>query len=271
MPEDIVRAAPWRLLRRAAGASVLGALFVVRSQIRSARLRYAASDPAVHRVDLLVHPAAPGGRDVAPVELAAFGDSGMAGVGVRDVAQTLPAQIARRVADELGRPVHVVGHGRYGARTADVLTGQVLEVTGPVDVCVVMVGTNDVVRLTPWPRLARESDELLDALAGLGPVVLSSLPEFRAMIAVPTVLRPVLAARAVMVRCVQQRAVRLRPDAVLVDVRRAVGRRFVGDAATMSADFFHPSALGYGLIADVLAPAVVAAVSDRFRSERSRL
>lgn len=89
------------------------------------------------------------------------------------------------------------------------------------------------------------------------------------MVAVPAVQRPVVA-REAMVRCVQ-RAVRARPDAVLVDVRRAVGPRFVGDAATTGAASFHPSALRYGLIADVLAPAVVAAVSDGSRPERSRL
>lgn len=77
-----------------------------------------------------------------------------------------------------------------------------------------MVGANDVMRLTLRPRLARDSDQLLDTLAGLGgPVVLSSLPEFRAMVAVPAVQRPVVVAREAMVRCVQ-RAVRARPDAV---------------------------------------------------------
>jgi len=265
-----------RLIRRthplgqAVTVMALGGVLLVRSQVRSAYRRYALTRQVVGPIDLLILPAGSSVVDLPPVELAALGDSGMAGVGVREVEKTLPAQVARRVADRLGRPVHVVGYGRSGARTADVLAEQVPRVRGAVDVAVVLVGVNDVIRLRPWPRLAQDVTQLLDALCVLGaPVVLSSLPEFRAMTAIPPVPRLGLAVWAVFVRRLQQHIVRLRPDVVLVDVRGAVGGTFFRDAATMSPDAFHPSARGYGLIADALAPAVATAASSApLRSER---
>jgi len=42
-----------------------------------------------------------------------------------------------------------------------------------------------------------------------------------------------------------------------VDVVGAVGSEFVNDVGMMSADSFHPSAAGYGRIADALVPAVL--------------
>ena len=64
----------------------------------------------------------PVGRfDRPPVlELAVLGDSTVAGVGSPTEAETLAVLVAQRVADALGRPVHVVGHGVSGARTATV-------------------------------------------------------------------------------------------------------------------------------------------------------
>ena len=95
-------------------------------------------------------------------------------------------QLARRVADATGRPVHVVGYARSGARTIDVLTRQVPLVRRVPDVSVVVVGTNDVTGITPPSTLVRLSGALLDALESLGaPVVMSSLPEFRAMRLMP--------------------------------------------------------------------------------------
>lgn len=42
-----------------------------------------------------------------------------------------------------------------------------------------------------------------------------------------------------------------------IDVVGAVGAEFVIDEGLMSADSFHPSAAGYGRIADALVPAVL--------------
>jgi len=56
---------------------------------------------------------------------------------------------------------------------------------------------------------------------------------------------------------VHRRAAAMRPLVRFVDVVGAVGSEFVHDEAMMSADSFHPSAAGYGRIADALVPAVL--------------
>ena len=181
------------------------------------------------------------------------------GVGVERAEDSLPVQLAQRVADGLARRVHVVGYGRSGARTADVLAAQIPLARGGPDVSVLLVGTNDVTHVTPLHRLARGSDALLDALLNLGgPVVMSGLPEFRALRAVPHPLREAAIAYGALVRGVQRRRALIRPGVQLVDVRGAVGAEFVSEPATMSADSFHPSAAGYARIADAMAPTVIA-------------
>ena len=214
--------------------------------------------PAVAPVDVTVAPSDGGLTTAATVELAAFGDSAMAGVGVQRAEDSLPVQVAQRVADATGRPVHVVGYAVSGARTLDVLTDQLPAVRRTPDVSVLVVGTNDVTGVIPAPVLARSLGALLDALVDVGgPVVMSSLPEFRAMRLVPHPLREAVLAYASVVTAVQRHEATKRPLVRYVDVRAAVGPVFISDERTMSADSFHPSAAGYGQIADTLLPAVL--------------
>ncbi len=224
--------------------------------------RYGAS-PAVDRVDLTVTPSGGTPATATVVEIAAFGDSAMAGVGVQQVEDTLPVQLAQRVADSTGRPVRVVGYARSGARTIDVLTRQVPLVRRVPHVSVLVIGTNDVTGITPPATLLRLSGELLDALESLGaPVVMSSLPEFRAMRLMPHPLLEAVLGYGAVVGAMQRRAAADRPLVRLVDVRGAVGSEFFNEG-TMSADAFHPSAAGYGRIADALLPAVLAVLETQ--------
>lgn len=254
--------------RAGAAAAVAGLVALVGGQAMWVRRRYGARAPAVSAVDVTVLPAGQERGVLPPVEMAAFGDSGMAGVGVAAVADTLPVQLAQLLADRSGRRVHVVGYARSGSRTADVLAEQVpLALRGAlarhgVDVSVLLVGTNDVTHVSPPRALARSCGDLLDALLALGgPVVVCSLPEFRAMRALPHPLVDAAAGYAGVVRGVQRRAVRERPAVHLVDARGAVGHEFVRDTATMSGDSFHPSATGYRRIAETMAPAVERALA----------
>lgn len=232
----------------------------LRRQAVVARRRYGQVPPDPGPVDLVVTPAR--GTTGPPLLLAALGDSGMAGVGAQSLHGTLPVQLARRLADATGRPVRVVSTARTGARTADVLSQQVPRLPAGPDAVVLMVGTNDVTHLTPWWALARSTAELLDALTATGaPVVVSSLPEVRALRAVPRPLRDAALLTAAGVGRVQRAAAARRPAVTLVDVRRAVGRMFLVREDVVSHDAFHPSDTGYGLIADALLPALVAALA----------
>lgn len=252
--------------------TALGALTVVvplvtilTGQAVGLQRRYGASAELVP-VDITVAPSGGSAIGEPVVELAAFGDSAMAGVGVHHVRDALPVQLAQRVADATGRPVHVTGYARSGARTHDVLARQIPRVRRVPDVSVLVVGTNDVTHVTAPATLARMSGVLLDALGALGaPVVMSSLPEFRAMRLLPHPLKEATVGYGAVVGAVQRHTVALRPRVRLVDVASAVGSEFVADRRTMSADSFHPSAVGYGRIADALAPAVVAALAPSNR------
>ncbi len=110
--------------------------------------RYGAS-PALAPVDVTVAPSSGALISETTVELAAFGDSAMAGVDVHHVDDSLPVQLAQRVADSTGCPVHVVGYAVSGARTIDVLTEQLPGVRRKPDVSVLVIGTNDVTGVTP--------------------------------------------------------------------------------------------------------------------------
>jgi lysophospholipase L1-like esterase len=214
--------------------------------------------PALAPVDVTVAPSGGVMMSAAVVEMAAFGDSAMAGVGVHQVEDSLPVQLAQRVADSAGRPVHVIGYARSGARTIDVLTRQVPRVRREPDVSVLLVGTNDVIGITTPATLTHSSGALLDALVSLGaPVVMSSLPKFRAMRLLPHPLMEAVLGYGAVVGSVQRRAAAGRPRVCFVDVVGAVGSEFVTDEGLMSADSFHPSAAGYGRIADALVPAVL--------------
>lgn len=222
-------------------------------------LRRYGSSPALAPVDITVEPTGGEPVDAAPLEMSAFGDSAMAGVGVDQLEDSLPVQLAHRVADSTGRPVHVVGYARSGAKTVDVLTSQVPDARPDHDVSVLVVGTNDVTGLTAPVTLARSSSALLDSLEALGaPVVMSSLPEFRSMRLLPHPLMEAVIGVGALVGAVQRHAASGRPHVRYVDAVRVVGAEFVSDPSLLSGDSFHPSATGYGRIADVLAPAVVA-------------
>jgi len=217
---------------------VLG-LVVGQTVLRSRRF---GGSSALAPVDVTVAPSGGALISETAVEMAAFGDSAMAGVGVHHVEDSLPVQLAQRVADSTGRRVHVVGYARSGARTIDVLTRQVPGVRREPDVSVLLVGTNDVTGVTTPVTLARSSRALLDALESLGaPVVMSSLPEFRAMRLVPHPLMEAVLGYGAVVGAVQRHAAAMRPLVRLVDVVGAVGSEFVNDEAMMSADSFHPS------------------------------
>ena len=81
------------------------------------RREFLPPDPG-YRIDAVVQPVA--GSTAPVLELAVLGDSTVAGVGSATEAESLAVLVAQRVADALVRPVHVVGHGVAGARTATV-------------------------------------------------------------------------------------------------------------------------------------------------------
>jgi lysophospholipase L1-like esterase len=198
-----------------------------------------------------------------------LGDSTVAGVGSPTPDESLPALLGERVAALLGRPVHVVGLGVSGARTADLAGTQLAMLQGrPVDVVVLVVGSNDVTHVTPPWRLRRSIRALLRrAREGLGvPVVLGGIPEFATTPALLPPLNAVSGLYADRLRAVQ-RAIAHEQGVAFVDIAAKASPRFLGKPESMSADGFHPAPLGYGFWADALAPAVARAYQQRTYSD----
>lgn len=230
----------------------VAALVVI--EVFVARSRTYLTDVAF-TVDRTVGPAG----DRAPLELRVLGDSTAAGVGSADADTALPTLIAERVARQTGRPVHVVGLGVSGARTADLAREQIPRIRD-ADVVVLVVGSNDVIHATAPGQLRDDTASMLDAAVATGaPVVLGGIPRFAGVGALAQPLRAIVDSYAAVLRDVQRDEAAGRPAVAFVDIAALASPRFRGVPDAMASDAFHPSAVGYGFWADALAPAVTAA------------
>lgn len=240
----------------------------VQRDLHRARTAVRLDPPAAH-IAVEMHPTslASGAHPAPTLRVAALGDSAIAGIGVDRVEDCLAAQTAARVADTMRRSVRLTCHGVSGARTADVTATQVpaIDPRDHPDAVLVVVGANDIVHTTPPWRYARAVTELYLTLRGRihAPVVACSLPEIRAITIVGHPLRDVAAMYGRLLGVLQRRAVERLPGVTLVDARRAAGPAFLCQPDAMAVDGFHPSRLGYALLADALAPAVIAAITRR--------
>ncbi len=225
------------------------------------RREYLPPDPG-YRVDLVLRPR-DGTADATPVRLAVLGDSTVAGVGAPTAGESLPALVAQRVADALDRPVHVVGYGISGARTASLTDVQLPTIGAEHDVVLLVIGANDATHATPWPAFDAQTRTMLARATASGvPVVLGSTPRFIGTKIIPQPLRFMVDGYSAILRGIQRAAVEDVPGTRLVDLS-VVARRFDGVPEATSSDGFHPSPIGYGFWADALAPGVVAALAGR--------
>jgi lysophospholipase L1-like esterase len=198
-----------------------------------------------------------------PARVGVLGDSTVAGIGAPSPATSLAAQVAERVARDLGRPVAATGYGISGARTGDI-SSQAASIAGPpLDAVLVVVGSNDVTHLTPpWVLHERTVTMLrgLRRVAAGAPVVIGGIPEFSTVPALDRPLRDAAGRYAAVLRA-RQRAAAAEVGVPFVDIAREASPRFLGRPESMSVDGFHPSDVGYGLWADALAPVVSAALA----------
>ena len=202
-----------------------------------------------------------GGR---AIELVMLGDSTVAGLGAEKVEDSLVLQTAQRVADQTRRQVHARGLGISGAVTADVRDEQIPRIEGPVDVVVIVIGSNDVTHLTPPWKFDDLTTSMLAQAQRQAPgaaVVLGGIPLFGEAGALDEPLRSVVDGYASVLRRVQRKAAQAVAGATYVDIASLASPRFVGVEGAMSSDGFHPGPTGYGFWADALAPAVADAVA----------
>jgi lysophospholipase L1-like esterase len=188
------------------------------------------------------------------VRLLVVGDSTAAGVGVTSMRDALPPQLAAILAVRRGCTVAWTVSARTGA-TASV-TAEELVPAAPIeqDIAVVLVGVNDVLKMTPRQTWRASMDRLVDALEkhlrSGGQIVLSGLPnpwQFRAF---PQPLRAVLAWHG---RALDRevRQIAKRREGV-----RHVAMPPVSWPEQFAEDGFHPNAAAYRALAAHFAAAL---------------
>ena len=191
-----------------------------------------------------------------PLSLVLLGDSAVDGYGLT-VEESLPRQLAARLAVATGRRVRVRSVAVSGATTTDVVTFQLplLRAAAPVDAVVVGVGVNDVLRRTGAGALEEATTALAGALHATVPGAAIAVAVCHDLSRAPG-LGPVLR-RVVGARC---RAVARRQREVLTDAGvPVVAIDDPGDPAMYGEDGLHPGAEAIAVLADHLVAALVAA------------
>ncbi|PRY12496.1 SGNH/GDSL hydrolase family protein [Kineococcus rhizosphaerae] len=188
-----------------------------------------------------------------PLRLGLFGDSLAVGTGAQRAGDALGPRLVdalRRAGIEAVHRVHAVS----GARSA-ALPAQVAADGGWSQVAVVVVGANDLTHLVPVPDAVRDLRTALTALTPAAQVVLVPVPDLSVVAHVPPALRELVRAAAAALRTAQSEAARSL-GARVVDTS-AASALTAADPALFSADRFHPSSAGYGVLAGVVAPLVL--------------
>jgi lysophospholipase L1-like esterase len=132
------------------------------------------------------------------------------------------------------------------------------------DLAVIVIGANDLARFVPPASACRFLTAAVTELGEAGAdVVVVPAPDMSSVPWIPPALRGVVsAASALMAR--HQAEAAASAGATVAHVSEAIGSAFAADPQAMfAADRFHPSSAGYARIAEVLAPAVLAAARDR--------
>lgn len=189
-----------------------------------------------------------------------LGDSLAAGVGCARVEQSIGYLLANALR-AAGHTVTLAVHAVPGARSAD-LAPQVRDaVRSGVDLALIVVGANDLTRLTP-PDVGAQL--LRDAVAGLTRVgartIVVTAPDLGVVAHVPPAFRDIVSQASRVYAQAQADAV-VAAGGIVARVGSEVAARFATDGRMFSADRFHPSAAGYAIIAHALTPHVLAAVS----------
>jgi lysophospholipase L1-like esterase len=208
----------------------------------------------------------------SPLRLAVLGDSTVAGVGVDRAEESLPYQLAQRLADRESRPIHVVSYGWAGARVADLARGQLPRALEPLrssetaqflpraEFVAVVIGSNDATHNTAPRRYRADLRACLQGIRAAAPnarIVLAGIPRFRGAL---RGIEPLITLADLYARLLRpiSRSEAARADAAYADLAAEVPRRIGRDSTFLSSDRFHPSVVGYGLWADVIFEALAA-------------
>jgi len=198
-----------------------------------------------------------------PVQMAMFGDSSAAGLGVERPEEAPGAVIASGLAALTGRPVRLHQLAEVGAETRQ-LDGQVdrfLAATSTPSVAVIMIGANDVTHRIKPAESVRSLAAAVTRLREAGAVVVvGTCPDLGTIEPIPQPLRW-LARRWSREMAAAQTIGVVEAGGRTVSLGDLLGEEFATRPQVMfSADGFHPSGAGYARAAAALLPSVCAAL-----------
>ncbi|MFJ4695190.1 SGNH/GDSL hydrolase family protein [Streptomyces sp. NPDC088766] len=202
------------------------------------------------------------GPGVEPLYLTLLGDSTAAGQGVHRAGQTPGALLASGLAAVAERPVELRNVALPGARSDDLDRQVALVVgdSGPVpDVCVIMIGANDVTARMPPTRSVRHLSAAVRRLRTAGAeVVVGTCPDLGTIEPVGQPLRW-LARRASRQLAAAQTIGVVEQGGRTVSLGDLLGPEFEANPGELfGPDHYHPSAEGYATAAMAVLPTVCA-------------
>jgi lysophospholipase L1-like esterase len=196
-----------------------------------------------------------------PIRLAVLGDSSAAGMGVHQAFDTPGVLLAAGLSEVAGRPVSLTNVAVVGARSADLGVQVDRVLPGRPDVCMIMVGANDVTGRVPPAQSVRHLAEAVSRLRAAGSeVVVGTCPDLGTVEPIAQPLR-LLARRWSRQMAAAQTVVVVEAGGRSVSLGDILGPEFAARPREMfSPDRFHPSAAGYAAAAAVTLPSVCAAL-----------
>ncbi|MHC0433910.1 SGNH/GDSL hydrolase family protein [Streptomyces sp. O3] len=206
-----------------------------------------------------------GPLQLAPLRLALLGDSTAAGQGVRRAGQTPGALIAQGLAAVAERPVELRNVALPGARSDDLdrqVTLLLANSSAVPDVCVIMIGANDVTHRMPATTSVRHLAAAVRRLRTAGAeVVVGTCPDLGSVEQVYQPLR-YLARRVSRQLAAAQTIGVVEQGGRTVSLGDLLGPEFASNPRELfGPDNYHPSAEGYATAAMAVLPTVCAALA----------
>ncbi|MEA5362475.1 SGNH/GDSL hydrolase family protein [Amycolatopsis sp., V23-08] len=190
-----------------------------------------------------------------------LGDSLAAGVGASRPADGLGERLARHLLTA-GHVVHLRGFAVPGARSTDLerQVGAVLR--EGAELALIVIGANDLASFVPPAIGARQLHDAVARLVRAGVrVLVVPAPDLGIVSRVPAPYRALVSAASGQYARAQTEAA-VRAGGSVAAAGPEIAARFAADPALFSPDRFHPSSAGYAVIADALAPHVLAMVAS---------
>jgi lysophospholipase L1-like esterase len=190
-----------------------------------------------------------------------LGDSIAYGTGCDSRSDTLGARLVAAFAAG-GREAALDVVAVPGARSAHLAAQVRRALRRDPDVAVVVIGANDLASLADPTQAARALGDAVAALTARGTrVVVATAPDMSVVPGVPRALRPAVREASAAYAVTQARAVAA-AGGVAVALGTLLAPRFAGDLSLFARDRYHPSSAGQAVIAEALAPYVLAAVAE---------